>query len=135
MDEKKQDVPCKRLKELNVYTGITMTPILVLFILSISSCFGYIYNEDRSLRYCKVTWKVIGEDILNSSVVLKKISGSSPVSCYMSCDVTDDCGAAAFRQPDECLLINKTSLPLYTDNILSERNTSSDLKITKVNVQ
>ena len=120
------------LIERKAYKLIKMTPMLVLLVLSISSCFGYThfsYNEDSSNRWCYVKWQYIGEDNLNSSVLLEEISGSSLLSCYMSCDVTEDCGAAAFRQPDECLLIKETAKTL---NKTTNRNSPTDLMITEV---
>ena len=118
--------------QLMANMNMKLTQIFVLLFINLFRCFGYTYNEDGGKRWCDVKWQYIGEDNLNSSVLLEQISGSSLMSCYMSCDVTEDCGAAAFRQPDECLLIKDTATSL---NKTTERNSLTDLMITEVNIQ
>ena len=110
-----------------------MTSIIVLLVLDISLCFGYTYNADNSKRWCDVEWYFLSEDSFSNSVILNNISDSSLMDCYMSCEVMEVCGGAAFRAPNQCLLINETAVPLNAVNKTKSRNATTDLMITEVN--
>ena len=116
-------------------TETKIIPIIALLLINICSCFDYTYNEAKNARWCDVDWYFLGEDSWNNSVVMKNISNSSRMDCYMSCDVMEGCGGAAIRESDECLLINETAIPLNTVNRAKKRNATTDLMITEVTIR